>query len=92
MDAAPGGTTLVQMLLDGELDAAIIGDQLPDRRLAPLIPSADAAAQEWAKRHGELPINHMMVIRNTISKSRPDLVLNRDLSHAACEPAHGAPV
>jgi 4,5-dihydroxyphthalate decarboxylase len=71
---APGGTTLVQMLLDGELDAAIVGDQLPDRRLAPLIPSADAAAQEWAKRHGGLPINHMMVIRNTISKSRPDLV------------------
>ncbi|MGB8074551.1 MAG: phosphate ABC transporter substrate-binding protein, partial [Pseudolabrys sp.] len=53
---------------------AIVGDQLPDRRLAPLIPSADAAAQEWAKRHGGLPINHMMVIRNTISKSRPDLV------------------
>jgi hypothetical protein len=26
------------------------------------------------KRHGGLPINHMMVIRNTISKSRPDLV------------------
>ncbi|MGB6314751.1 MAG: hypothetical protein WBG13_19620 [Pseudolabrys sp.] len=71
---APGGTTLVQMLLDGELDAAIVGDQLPDRRLAPLIPNADAAAQEWAKRHGGLPINHMMVIRNTISKSRPDLV------------------
>jgi hypothetical protein len=37
------------MLLDGELDAAIVGDQLPDRRLAPLIPNADAAAQEWTK-------------------------------------------
>ncbi|MGB8669303.1 MAG: hypothetical protein WCD29_05975 [Pseudolabrys sp.] len=71
---APESTTLVQMLLDGEIDAAIVGDQLPDRRLAPLIPNADAAAQEWAKRHGGLPINHMMVIRNTISESRPDLV------------------
>jgi 4,5-dihydroxyphthalate decarboxylase len=71
---APDGKTLVQMLLDGELDAAIVGDKLPDPRLAPLIPNADAAATAWAKTHGGIPINHLMVVRNTISKSRPDLV------------------
>jgi 4,5-dihydroxyphthalate decarboxylase len=71
---APEGTTLVQMLLDGELDAAIVGDKLPDPRLAPLIPNADEAAQKWAETHGGVPINHMMVIRNSISKFRPDLV------------------
>ena len=38
------GKHLVQMLLDGELDAAIVGDTLPDPRLKPLIPDADAAA------------------------------------------------
>jgi 4,5-dihydroxyphthalate decarboxylase len=71
---APEGKTLVQMLLDGELDAAIVGDNLPDPRLKPLIPDADAVAREWAQRHGGVPINHMMVIRDTISKSRPEFV------------------
>jgi len=71
---APAGKALAQMLLDGELDAAIVGDKLPDPRLAPLIPDADAAARKWADMNGGVPINHMMVIRNTISQSRPDLV------------------
>jgi 4,5-dihydroxyphthalate decarboxylase len=71
---APESQTLVQMLLEGELDAAIVGDNLPDPRLAPLIPDADAVARKWAEMHGGVPINHMMVVRGTISKSRPDLV------------------
>ena len=71
---APESKTLVQMLLEGELDAAIVGDNLPDPRLAPLIPDADAVARKWAELHGGVPINHMMVVRGTISKSRPDLV------------------
>ena len=71
---APESKTLTQMLLDGELDAAIVGDKLPDPQLAPLIPDADAVASKWAKTHGGVPINHMMVVRDTISKSRPDLV------------------
>jgi 4,5-dihydroxyphthalate decarboxylase len=71
---APEGKTLVQMLLDGELDAAIVGDNLPDPRLKPLIPDADAVAREWAQTHGGVPINHMMVVRDTISKTRPELV------------------
>ena len=62
------------MLLDGELDAAIVGDKLPDPRLKPLIPDADAVAREWALSHGGVPINHMMVVRDTIAKSRPDVV------------------
>ncbi|MGB6350603.1 MAG: hypothetical protein WBG10_11315 [Pseudolabrys sp.] len=71
---ASEGKALTQMLLDGELDAAIVGDKLPDPRLAPLIPDADAAARKWAQTHGGVPVNHMMVVRDTISKSRPDVV------------------
>ena len=67
------GKTLVQMLLDGELDAAIVGDALPDPRLKPLIPDADAVARRWAQTHGGVPINHMMVVREAIAKSRPDI-------------------
>jgi 4,5-dihydroxyphthalate decarboxylase len=71
---APAGKDLVQMLLDGELDAAIVGDKLPDPRLKHLIPDADAVARQWAQSHGGVPINHLMVIRDSIAKSRPDLV------------------
>ncbi len=71
---APDGKNLTQMLLDGELDAAIVGDKLPNPRLVPLIPDADAEARRWAQVHGGVPINHMMVIREGIAKSRPDVV------------------
>ena len=71
---APEGKTMVQMLIDGELDAAIVGDKLPDLRLAPLIEDADTAARKWAETHGGVPINHMMVVRSAIAASRPDVV------------------
>lgn len=71
---APTGKELAQMLLDGEIDAAIVGDKIPDPRLKPLIPDADAVARKWAETHGGVPINHMMVVRDSISKSRPDVV------------------
>jgi len=71
---APQGKAIVQMLLDGELDAAIVGDTLPDPRLQPLIPGADMVARQWAQTHGGVPINHMMVVRTSIAKERPDAV------------------
>jgi 4,5-dihydroxyphthalate decarboxylase len=71
---APAGKELAQMLLDGEIDAAIVGDKMPDPRLKPLIPDADAVARKWAETHGGVPINHMMVVRDSISKSRLDVV------------------
>lgn len=71
---APAAKELAQMLLDGEIDAAIVGDKIPDPRLKPLIPDADAVARDWAQKHGGVPINHMMVVRDSISTSRPDVV------------------
>jgi 4,5-dihydroxyphthalate decarboxylase len=86
---APEGKALVQMLLDGELDAAIVGDNLPDPRLKPLIPDAEAAARKWAQTHGGVPINHMMVVRDTIAKSRPDIV--KEIYRALLESRRAAP-
>ena len=60
---APEGKALAQMLIDGEIDAGIVGDKSPDPRLAPLVPEANTAAETWAKTHGGVPINHMMVVR-----------------------------
>ncbi|MGH6672711.1 MAG: phosphate ABC transporter substrate-binding protein [Xanthobacteraceae bacterium] len=71
---APQGKELTQMLLDGEVAAGIVGDKLPDPRLKHLIPDAEAVAQEWAARHHGIPINHMLVVRQELSRSRPDVV------------------
>ncbi len=71
---APEGKQLVQMLLDGELDAAIVGDKFPDPRLKPLIPDPETANRKWAESHGGVPINHMLVIREELARRRPDVV------------------
>ena len=69
---APAGKNMAQMLLDGELDAAVVGDKLPDPRLKMLIPDQEKAAQAWAEKHGN-PINHMLVIRSELARTRPDV-------------------
>jgi 4,5-dihydroxyphthalate decarboxylase len=71
---APAGKQINQMLLDGEIDAAVLGDKSSDPRLKTVIPNAEAEAEKWAARHGGAPINHLMVIRDTLSKSRPEVV------------------
>src|SRR5882757_3716145 len=71
---APAGKELVQMLLDGEIDAAVVGDKIPDPRLRHLIPEPETAAQKWAEKHHGVPINHMVVVREELSRSRPDVV------------------
>lgn len=94
---APPGKELVQMLLDGEIDAAVIGDKLPDPRLKHLIPDHEAAAQRWAQKHGGIPINHMVVVRTELSRSRPDVVaevfrLLRESKNAAGAPKNPEPL
>src|SRR5215470_17599000 len=71
---APAGKELTQMLLDGEIDAAVVGDKLPDPRLRHLISDHEASARAWAERHGGVPINHMVVVRESLSGERPDVV------------------
>lgn len=73
MERAPAGKDMAQMLLDGELDAAVVGDKLPDPKLKILIPDSEKAAATWAEKHGN-PINHMLVVRSELSRTRPDVV------------------
>src|SRR5215469_10751668 len=92
---APEGKELTQMLLDGEVAAGIVGDKLPDPKLKHLIPDAEAAAQKWAERHHGVPINHMVVVREELSRSRPDVVKDifrqlHDSKRAAGLPDGGA--
>ena len=72
---ASAGKSAVEMLLAGELDAAIIGTDLPeDPRLQPVLPDPHAAAQAWSARNRMLPINHMVAVSSTLFKEQPDVV------------------
>ncbi len=71
---APEGKTLKQMLLDGEIDAAILGDVAEEGPIRHLIPDHEAAGRAWAKAHGGIPINHLAVMRESIVRARPDVV------------------
>ena len=71
---APETKQLPQMLIDGEVDAALIGDKFPDPRFKTLVPDAEAANRKWAETHGGVPVNHMLVVREKIAQERPDVV------------------
>ena len=75
VERARAGATMPEMLFSGELDAAIIGTDLPDDpRLQPVLPDPHAAARAWAERHRMLPINHMVAVKTELLRERPDVV------------------
>lgn len=71
----PAGMSIPQMMLNGELDAALLGEDMPkDARVRTLVPDAQAAAKTWYAREGIVPINHMFVVHQDLCKQRPDIV------------------
>jgi 4,5-dihydroxyphthalate decarboxylase len=72
---AKGSKKLAQIMFDGDVAAAILGADMPkDPRVRTLVPEANKAAQEWFKRTGVIPINHMFCVHEKISRERPDVV------------------
>jgi 4,5-dihydroxyphthalate decarboxylase len=71
----PKGSSIPEMMLDGELAAALLGEDMPkDPRVRTLVPDAHEAAKGWFAREGVVPINHMFVVHEDWSKKRPDIV------------------
>jgi 4,5-dihydroxyphthalate decarboxylase len=74
VERAPEGKELTAMLLAGEIDAAILPAVPTDPRLKPLIPDPAAAAQAWRKKYNAIQVNHMVVVKESLSKSDPGAV------------------
>ncbi|HSV77719.1 MAG TPA: phosphate ABC transporter substrate-binding protein [Ramlibacter sp.] len=75
VERTPEGRTMVDMLLAGELDAAIIGTDLPDNpRLQPVLPDPHEAAHAWGARLQLVPINHMVAVKTELLRERPEIV------------------
>jgi 4,5-dihydroxyphthalate decarboxylase len=70
----PDDKSIPTMVLEGETVAAIVGDTIPDPRLKYLVADHEAANKRYADKSGGVPINHMYVVRQSLSKERPDVV------------------
>jgi 4,5-dihydroxyphthalate decarboxylase len=80
----PKGSSIPDMMLNGELAAALLGEDMPkDPRVKTLVPNAMEAASDWFAREGVVPINHMFVVHQDLSRNRPDIV--RDLYRMIAE-------
>jgi 4,5-dihydroxyphthalate decarboxylase len=81
---APVGKQIVQMLVDGELDA-ILGEKVEHPDLKPLFADIKAEEGRWFAKHAVRPINHMVVVKQELSDRHPDIVreVHRMLSEAA---------
>lgn len=69
------GKQLLPMLRAGEIDAAILGNDLPDDpEFKPLIENAAAADREWYAVHRYVPINHVVTVTSELVNSNPQAV------------------
>ncbi len=95
VERAPAGKDLLKMLSAGELDAAIIGHNVPDDpRIQPLIADHEEAAKQWARKHKAVPINHMIVVKESRSRMQPEVVreiyrMLKEARKAGGEPTSG---
>jgi 4,5-dihydroxyphthalate decarboxylase len=89
---APPDKQIIQMLLDGELDA-VLGEKSEHPGLKPLFPDVAGEEKSWFAKHGVVPINHMVVVSETLSRMHPQAVREvfRLLQQSAAGPPAASP-
>jgi 4,5-dihydroxyphthalate decarboxylase len=85
---APQGKQIVQMLIDGELDA-VLGEKSEHPDLKPLFADVGSEEKSWFAKHHVMPINHMVVVSEALSAGHPDVV--REVVRLLRESAARAP-
>jgi 4,5-dihydroxyphthalate decarboxylase len=71
VEPAPPGADLAEMLINGEIDAAI-GVDVDHPDVAPLIGDPEKAAIEALSRRGFYPINHLVVVKDEVLHRYPE--------------------
>src|SRR5438309_2945284 len=85
---APPGKQIVQMLVDGELDA-VLGEKSDHPDLKPLFADAGMEEKSWFAKHKVLPINHMVVVKQELSDRHPEAV--REVHRLLAQSARASP-
>ncbi|MEV0211583.1 hypothetical protein AB0H97_41025 [Streptomyces sp. NPDC050788] len=66
---------LPDLLREGRIDAAVLGNDLPEGdEFVPVVPDAAARDEQWWQRHGFMPINHMVAVSAATCRENPDAV------------------
>jgi 4,5-dihydroxyphthalate decarboxylase len=73
VERAPEGKDLAEMLVAGEIDAAIGAGRVDSPDVKPLIPDAQNAAVAFYKKTGVYPINHTVVVKSEHLAADPSL-------------------
>jgi 4,5-dihydroxyphthalate decarboxylase len=68
---APEGKKITDMLLSGEIDAAIGADRVDSPEVRPLFAQASNVEAEWFRKTGIYPLNHIVVIKSGLASSHP---------------------
>lgn len=73
--APAGGKSIAELLLDGDVDAAIFGNDMPDSPdIGPVIADPATAAADWYKQNLSAMINHVFVVNSELAKARPEII------------------
>jgi 4,5-dihydroxyphthalate decarboxylase len=70
---APQDKQIIQMLIDGELDA-VLGEKSEQPDLKTLFPDVGNEEKSWFAKHQVMPINHMVVVSEALSARHPQAV------------------
>src|SRR3954467_11435093 len=89
---APAGKQIIQMLVEGELDA-VLGEKSDHPDLKPLFADVASEEKSWFAKHGVRPINHMVVVSAELSRDDPEAVREvfRMLRESASDAPAGSP-
>ena len=88
--AAVAGS-LPTMLREGVIDAAILGNDLPDDPdFVPVFENPEDAAQDWFARHGVVPVNHVLMVRKDVAAAHPSVLRNLWRALERVKPANSA--
>jgi 4,5-dihydroxyphthalate decarboxylase len=78
---------VADLLHEGDVTAAVLGPKALGGQgagLVPLVEDAEGAGLAWTERHGTVPANHLLVVRDDVLRARRDevLALYRELAAA----------
>jgi 4,5-dihydroxyphthalate decarboxylase len=68
---------VLDVLERGDVIAAVLGPPALDGAqgpLVPIIPNWRESEEDWGRRHGTVPINHMLTVRRDLLEAEPHVV------------------
>ena len=87
---APAGKQIIQMLIDGELDA-VLGEKSDHPDLKPLFADVVAEEEAWFGKHRVVPINHMVVVSQDIVGAASRTSCGKSIGCSTASAAASAP-